>query len=564
MSVQLNFARKWRSKSFDQLVGQDISVRILKNSLYLNHYFPVYLFAGQRGCGKTTMARIFAAAINCEQLLQFQQDPKQFCVPCLLCASCKAMAEGKHPDFIEIDAASYTGVDNVRHIIDTAALLPLIGRKKVYLIDEAHMLSKAAFNAFLKVLEEPPASVLFILATTELQKIIDTVRSRSFQLFFKAVKPTVLIEYLEQVCTAENIAYERDGLALIVQETQGSVRDALNMLEQVRFAVPTVTRASVSSVLGHIDDATLLQFFECILAKDAKRIVTFLQEQTLQGIAFESLWYGLVRIAQTVLQAYYDLPLSYFGHHETFLKNIVAQYTHKDSTALLKLLFVHEPLFIKTQAQHMFLEMILLDFCSGASEPKKIYEAKDPLPVPPTTIKKVASVPPDIQQQKTAPSNESIKTMSNDPVVDQKWQSFLAEIELLQDPLLNSIFKQVQSLSFDAVATTMTLVFSKDLIFFKEWLENTTMWKPCLQKIFGQAVQCNPLFEHDPKIAEQKQEHHSNQVPLAKPISMPKQKPSHKNTSSLDISDTSQWKKASLVMEYFPGILQEVKESHHE
>src|SRR5579863_6898764 len=186
-AVSLNLSRKWRSQNFDQIIGQDLSVRILKNSLYLGHYFPVYLFAGQRGCGKTSTARVFAAAINCRELSAFQKDPKKS-VPCLVCDSCIAMQEGKHPDFIEIDAASYTGVDHMRNIIESSSLLPIMGTKRVYLIDEAHMLSKAAFNAALKILEEPPATALFILATTNPHKIIDTVRSRCFQLFFTAIE----------------------------------------------------------------------------------------------------------------------------------------------------------------------------------------------------------------------------------------------------------------------------------------------------------------------------------------------------------------------------------------
>src|SRR5579863_10403001 len=149
-AVSLNLSRKWRSQNFDQIIGQDLSVRILKNSLYLGHYFPVYLFAGQRGCGKTSTARVFAAAVNCAALSDFQKDPKKAVIPCLECPSCCAMRDGNHPDFIEIDAASHTGVDNIRSIIESSSLLPLMGRKRVYLIDEAHMLSKAAFNAALK------------------------------------------------------------------------------------------------------------------------------------------------------------------------------------------------------------------------------------------------------------------------------------------------------------------------------------------------------------------------------------------------------------------------------
>ncbi|HZW61234.1 MAG TPA: AAA family ATPase, partial [Candidatus Babeliales bacterium] len=158
MNNTLNLARKWRSRNFDQIVGQELSVKMLKNSLYLGQFFPVYLFSGQRGCGKTSTARVFAAAVNCKQLPSFQQNPKNFSIPCLTCESCTAMMQGQHPDFFEIDAASHTGVDTIRQIIDASQLLPLMGAKKIYLIDEAHMLSKASFNALLKILEEPPRS----------------------------------------------------------------------------------------------------------------------------------------------------------------------------------------------------------------------------------------------------------------------------------------------------------------------------------------------------------------------------------------------------------------------
>src|SRR5436190_12511038 len=213
-AISVNLSRKWRSQNFDQIIGQDLVVRILKNSLYLNHFFPVYLFAGQRGCGKTSTARVFAAALNCQVLPDFQKNPKKLDVPCLMCASCLAMSQGNHPDFIEIDAASHTGVDNIRNIIESSSLLPLLGRKRIYLIDEAHMLSKAAFNAALKILEEPPATALFMLATTNPHKIIDTVKSRCFQLFFTAISHEPLKNHLSFICKEEKIACSDEALDL--------------------------------------------------------------------------------------------------------------------------------------------------------------------------------------------------------------------------------------------------------------------------------------------------------------------------------------------------------------
>ncbi|MFH1644148.1 MAG: DNA polymerase III subunit gamma/tau [bacterium] len=191
----LNLARKWRPKTFNEIVGQNIPIKTLLNGLYLKKFFPVYLFAGQRGCGKTSSARIFAAAINCQNLKKFQEDPKEK-IPCLECESCQPMLKNNHPDFIEIDAASHTGVDNVRQILENSSYMPLAGNKKIYLIDEAHMLSKAAFNAFLKVLEEPPSTVLFILATTEIHKIPETVLSRCFQVIFRPINSDDLKKHL--------------------------------------------------------------------------------------------------------------------------------------------------------------------------------------------------------------------------------------------------------------------------------------------------------------------------------------------------------------------------------
>ena len=239
-SVTLNLARKWRSRTFDEIVGQDMAVSMLRNSLYKNHFFPVYLFAGQKGCGKTSSARILAAAANCAELSTFQSDPGKQAVPCLKCDSCSSMYNGTHPDFIEIDAASHTGVDDVRALLESCSFMPLMGSKKVYLIDEAHMLSKAAFNAFLKVLEEPPAQVLFMMATTELHKIPETVRSRCFQLHFNPIDRSLLHAHLTTICAEENIVCDPDALTLILQETDGSARDAINLLEQVRFASDTI------------------------------------------------------------------------------------------------------------------------------------------------------------------------------------------------------------------------------------------------------------------------------------------------------------------------------------
>lgn len=303
--TSLNLARKWRSAQFPEIIGQDLVVRILQNSLFKNQFFPVYLMSGQRGCGKTSTARVFAAAVNCFQLVDFQKNPKTQ-IPCLLCDSCKAMKMGQHPDFIEIDAASYTGVDNIRSIIDTSSFLPVLGHRKIYLIDEVHMLSKAAFNALLKILEEPSKSVLFILATTEAQKIPDTVRSRCFQLLFNPVVEAEIIQHLQRVCDQEAIVYDQAGLLTIAQATQGSVRDAINLLEQARFSATKVTKASVIAVLGYVDDQLLYQLLSSMIKQDISDLLQVMSNFQQKTISTE---YVLKRM----LELLYDCVIIKYG-----------------------------------------------------------------------------------------------------------------------------------------------------------------------------------------------------------------------------------------------------------
>lgn len=304
--VSLNLARKWRSAQFQEIVGQDLVVRILQNSLFKNQFFPVYLMSGQRGCGKTSTARVFSAAVNCFKLPEFQQNPK-ISIPCLQCHSCLAMKSGQHPDFIEIDAASYTGVDNIRNIIDTSSFLPVLGSKKIYLIDEVHMLSKAAFNALLKILEEPSKFVVFILATTEAQKLPDTVRSRCFQLLFNPVVEDKVVQHLQQICNKESIAYEMAGLEMIAQSTQGSLRDAINLLEQARFAADKVTKSSVVGVLGYVDDEILYGIMLALLHSNSANLLEVLHKFDQKSISVEY-------VIKRILELLYDsIAVKYGG-----------------------------------------------------------------------------------------------------------------------------------------------------------------------------------------------------------------------------------------------------------
>ena len=224
--MHLALYRSERPERFNEIIGQKHIVRILQHQLETDNVSQAYLFTGTRGTGKTTTARILAKALNCTG------NPADGQLPCGECENCKAIKEGRFLDVIEMDAASNNGVDDIRDLIDRVNYPPMVGRYKVYIIDEVHMLSASAENAFLKTLEEPPAHVIFILATTNPEKVRETIRSRCMRLDFRRVSEDDLIEGMERICRRKQVNITRDALALVAQKADGSVRDGLSILEQ--------------------------------------------------------------------------------------------------------------------------------------------------------------------------------------------------------------------------------------------------------------------------------------------------------------------------------------------
>ena len=263
-------ARKYRPKNFDELIGQDVMVRILANSFALGRIHQAYLLTGVRGVGKTTTARILARALNYEK-------PARDGLPAVTQPTiampdhgvhCAAIIESRHVDVIEMDAASHTGVDDVREIIEAARYKPASARMKVYIIDEVHMLSKAAFNALLKTLEEPPEHVKFVFATTEIEKVPITVRSRCLRFDLRRVEPDMLVGHLAQICAAEGVALDAEALALIARAAEGSVRDSLSLLDQaIAGGTGSATSAEhVRTMLGLADKSRIIDLFEALMS----------------------------------------------------------------------------------------------------------------------------------------------------------------------------------------------------------------------------------------------------------------------------------------------------------
>ncbi|WP_137939127.1 DNA polymerase III subunit gamma/tau [Chitinivorax sp. B] len=286
-------ARKWRSRNFAQVVGQEHVVRAISNALEKQRLHHAYLFTGTRGVGKTSIARILAKSLNCELGITAE--------PCGNCAACTQIDAGRFVDLLELDAASNTGIDNMREVIDNAQYAPTAGRFKVYIIDEVHMLSKSAFNAMLKTLEEPPAHVKFILATTDPQKVPITVLSRCLQFNLRQIPPQVVAQHLAYVLEQEQIPFESAALNLLGHAAAGSMRDSLSLLDQaIAYGAGRVEEAGVRSMLGAIDQSYLFNLLDALAARDGVSLMAHADSMSKRSIAFDTALQELAALLQRV------------------------------------------------------------------------------------------------------------------------------------------------------------------------------------------------------------------------------------------------------------------------
>jgi DNA polymerase-3 subunit gamma/tau len=279
--MTLALARKWRPRAFPEIVGQEHVVRALGNALEQNRLHHAWLLTGTRGVGKTTLARILAKALNCEAGVSAQ--------PCGKCGACIEIDGGRFIDLIELDAASNTQVDNMRELLDNAMYAPTRGRYKVYIIDEVHMLSRNAFNAMLKTLEEPPAHVKFVLATTDPQKVPVTVLSRCLQFNLKQIPAAQIRGQLERVLRAEEVSFDAPALALLARAAQGSLRDALSLLDQaIAHGAGKVEEAGVRDMLGAVDRGYLVNIVRALADGNARALMAEADQMAARSLSFDS------------------------------------------------------------------------------------------------------------------------------------------------------------------------------------------------------------------------------------------------------------------------------------
>lgn len=346
--------RKYRPQSFSEIIGQEHIVQTLTNSISAKSISHAYLFTGPRGSGKTTIARLFAKAINCQDLDSFE--------PCNKCSSCLEIMQSKSMDLIEIDAASHTGVDDVRELIEGIKFSPVKSKYKIFIIDECHQLSKSAANALLKTLEEPPSHAIFILATTEVHKMIPTIISRCQRFDFKRLQISEIIKKLEFISKKENIKFGDSALSLIAFNSRGSLRDAESLLDQcISFSGKTnvIKTDDIKELLGIVDVNQISQFIDYLLQKNTKDSILYLNSMADNGIDLNEFTKTLVFYLRQSLLFKIDpnfLNLQNSGLSEKEIEKIKLQTTNLDQKDIQNML----ELFIDAENKMKYSPIIQL------------------------------------------------------------------------------------------------------------------------------------------------------------------------------------------------------------
>ena len=352
-------ARKWRPQTFAQVIGQEHVTTTLQNAITQGRLGQGYLFIGTRGVGKTTIARILAKALNC--LSADEPTP----TPCGTCANCVAIRDGACLDVMEIDGASNRGIEEIRRLRDSVAIAPVSARYKVYIIDEVHMLTKEAFNALLKTLEEPPPHVKFFFATTEPHKIPATILSRVQKHELRRVAWDALVAYLEQVATAEGVTVERGALGVIARAGDGSVRDTLSVFDQVlALAAETITEAEVTALLGWTERETYFALHHALVAEDVAGALAIVQHVIERGRDPEQFILGLLDFLRSMLVVQHvtnpETVLEETAESLRALRDAAQRYTHEQLLYSMDVLLETLPRLAATEAKQTALELALL------------------------------------------------------------------------------------------------------------------------------------------------------------------------------------------------------------
>ncbi len=373
-------ARKYRPQTFSDIIGQETVVRTLQNAIEQKRIHHAYLFSGVRGVGKTTLARILAKALNCAKGPAPEPDNT--------CSMCIEITDGIDMDVREIDAATYTGVDNIRELREVTQFQPARDRYRIFIIDEAHMLSTPAWNALLKILEEPPPHVVFMFATTEVQKVLPTILSRVQKFALRKITLDEMIDRLAQICKAEGIEADRDALEIIARRGEGSVRDALSLLDQIiAFSGRSITSASVATVLGLSDTGFFARIVLLIGEGNHAAILDALHEAAESGRDFKMLYRDLLNFARNLLLisgGANESMLSASPEDLTAMRTVAEKFSYSELLRIANLLLKDDETVNRAEHQRLAVEIALL---KAATFPRlrSVEEALAGVP-PPTSV----------------------------------------------------------------------------------------------------------------------------------------------------------------------------------
>ena len=464
MSYQV-LARKYRPSTFSEVVGQEHILKALENSIQHNKLHQAYMFSGTRGVGKTTIARVFAKCLNCQTGDMPQPEP------CNECSACMEIKAGRHIEFLEVDAASRTGVDDMRELLESVQYKPANARYKIYLIDEVHMLSKSSFNALLKTLEEPPPHVIFLMATTEVEKVPKTVLSRCLQLNLKIIPENQIREHIQSLLDLESIKYDEESLGLIANSAQGSIRDGLTLLDQaIAHGNGALESDQVKALLGTIDQSYIIELVNHVALSDGDGAYLALNKITELNVEYEQVLKIIISVFHQIslhqqLQNSEDASIQQLAenldpqiiqlHYEIALNALSKFHVHPHPKQALELcilrMLAFQPLS-EGAAPKIEKKNPKLAAKSVAPSPRQV-KAKEPAREEPRPV--AASKSEDIIE-------ESIEESSNIPseLDMQSWNSIFNSLNLSM--FVSQVFSEFEFVSF--TDSTLTLKKSDELI----------------------------------------------------------------------------------------------------